>query len=172
MRKNIRIENWNSVVTQIRSLLLAQMVQRLQMFLIQLFALLWMLELLFTQMMWRTRLLTCPQVKCSVKVTKSLNHFVLASGANNLATYKDTFIIAADFEKSTNISYGNFSLPFPLPFHQLTALYNSVPLHSRPLAQNYISNTLLKHLETNSSEKHSIHVATHPLPEPRTVLKL
>eukprot|EP00092_Neocalanus_flemingeri_P060351 GFUD01072319.1.p1 GENE.GFUD01072319.1~~GFUD01072319.1.p1 ORF type:complete len:1563 (-),score=388.51 GFUD01072319.1:54-4385(-) len=90
----------------------------------------------------------------------------MSTGPNNLAIYKDTFIIAADFDKSTSISYGNFTVP--LPFHQLTAMYNSIPLHSRPLAQNYISNTLLKHLETNNSDKHSIQVATHPLPEPRT----
>jgi hypothetical protein len=96
---------------------------------------------------------------------------LLLIGANNLATYKDSFIIAADFEKSTKISYRNFSFPISLPFHQLTALYNSVPLHSRPLAQNYISNTLLALLETNTSTKHSISVSTHPIPEPRTVIK-
>ena len=55
--------------------------------------------------------------------------------------------------------------------HQLTATYNSIPLHSRPLAQNYISNTLLRHLQTQAGgeDRGTITVSTHPLPDPKTV---
>jgi len=104
----------------------------------------------------------------TVVYTDDINNKIInmSTGGNNLATYKDTFIVAADFEQSTNITYGNTTIP--LPAHQLTALYNSVPLHSRPLAHNYVSNTLLTHLEMSTSDKHSINIGTHPLPEPRT----
>jgi len=90
-------------------------------------------------------------------------------GPNNLANYKDKFIIAAEFSNSTEISIENFTLPFKLPWKQLTSLYNSVPLHSRPLAQNLISNTLLTHLQQGNVANNNISISTHPLPEPKTV---
>ena len=70
-------------------------------------------------------------------------------------------VMAADLEQVTLFG-GVVSVT------QLTATYNSLPLHSRPLAQNYISNTLLRHLSPDT-EKLGITVATHPLPEPKTV---
>jgi len=92
----------------------------------------------------------------------------MGTGPTKLASYKDKFIIAADFTNSNKITVGNITIPLPFQFHQLTSLYNSVPLHSRPLAQNFISNTLLKYLSANLSSKHHISVSTHPVPEPRT----
>ena len=80
----------------------------------------------------------------------------------NLALYSDSMIIAADFEEVS---------VFGTELTQLTATYNSIPLHARPLAQNYISNTLLRHLQTQAGagDLGTITVSTHPLPDPKTV---
>ena len=74
-------------------------------------------------------------------------------------------VIAADFREE--FLYGVVSVT------QLTGSYNSIPLHSRPLAQNYISNTLLNHLQVEAGvdETFRISTSTHPLPEPKTVSK-
>lgn len=48
----------------------------------------------------------------------------------------------------------------------IKAMYNSIPLHSRPLSVNLANNALLRHLYGNSSK--SISVANHPLPQSRT----
>ena len=89
-----------------------------------------------------------------------------AAGGNmsagcDVVRYRDGMVMAADLEQVALFG-GVVSVT------QLTATYNSLPLHSRPLAQNYISNTLLRHLTTDT-EKLGITVATHPLPEPKTV---
>ena len=86
---------------------------------------------------------------------------MMLSGTNKIATYRDSFIIAGDFSNSTAVP----GFPLSLPVPQLTAVYNTIPLHSRPLALNTITNTLLSHLQANRS----IGVSTHPLPKPRTV---
>ena len=79
----------------------------------------------------------------------------------DVVRYRDGMVMAADLEQVALFG-GVVSVT------QLTATYNSLPLHSRPLAQNYISNTLLRHLAPDT-EKLGITVATHPLPEPKTV---
>ena len=90
---------------------------------------------------------------------------MMLSGTNKIAKYRDSFIIAGDFSNSTSLP----GFPISLPVPQLTAVYNTIPLHSRPLALNTITNTLLGHLQANLSTKFSIGVSTHPLPKPRTV---
>ena len=80
----------------------------------------------------------------------------------NVGRYRDGMVMAADLEQVALFG-GVVSVT------QLTATYNSLPLHSRPLAQNYISNTLLRHLAPDTENKLGITVATHPLPEPKTV---
>ena len=85
------------------------------------------------------------------------------SGTDKIAAYRDSFIIAGDFSKTTNV------MGFDLQLPQLTAVYNSIPLHSRPLAINTITNTLLRQLQAEEQEKSSIGVSTHPLPQPKTV---
>ena len=80
----------------------------------------------------------------------------------NVVRYRDGMVMAADLEQVALFG-GVVSVT------QLTATYNSLPLHSRPLAQNYISNTLLRHLNPDTENKLGITVATHPLPEPKTV---
>jgi hypothetical protein len=52
-------------------------------------------------------------------------------------------------------------------FNEVKAVYNSVPTHSMPIAQNIISNTILKHLD--ESGDHHITVTNHPLPSSRIV---
>lgn len=93
---------------------------------------------------------------------------VAANGTENIMTYREKFIISADFSENTGLSIPLGPFTIPVPGTQLTALYNSVPLHARPLAQLHTSNTLLRHLEANSNSKHSISLATHPIPRPRT----
>ena len=88
----------------------------------------------------------------------------MLSGTNKIATYRDSFIIAGDFSSSTEV----MGLPVALPVPQLTAVYNTIPLHSRPLALNTITNSLLRHLQANLSTQFSIGVSTHPLPQPKT----
>ena len=85
-----------------------------------------------------------------------------STGNKNLALYTDSMIIAADFEEVS---------VFGTELTQLTATYNSIPLHARPLAQNYISNTLIRHLQTQAGagDLGTITVSTHPLPDPKTV---
>ena len=80
----------------------------------------------------------------------------------DVVRYRDGMVMAADLEQVALFG-GVVSVT------QLTATYNSLPLHSRPLAQNYISNTLLRHLTPDTENKLGITVATHPLPEPKTV---
>ena len=92
---------------------------------------------------------------------------MMLSGTNKIATYRDSFIIAGDFSNSTSVEVSGFPLSLPVP--QLTAVYNTIPLHSRPLALNTITNTLLSHLQANLSQQFRIGVSTHPLPKPRTV---
>jgi len=98
----------------------------------------------------------------------NLSAFILdESTGDDMYKYQDRYIIASDFQKL------NFSLPNPLNpdepistnLTELTGVFNTIPLHSRPLAQNHISNTLLAHLEKNSKTKHSISVSSHPMPE-------
>ena len=95
----------------------------------------------------------------------------MVSGTNKIAKYRDSFIIAADFSNTTDLELSGLSLTGfpPLPVPQLTAVYNTIPLHSRPLAINTITNTLLSHLQANDSQQFHIGVSTHPLPKPRTV---
>ena len=90
---------------------------------------------------------------------------MMSSGTNKIAKYRDSFIIAGDFSNSTSLP----GFPISLPVPQLTAVYNTIPLHSRPLALNTITNTLLSHLQANLSQPFRIGVSTHPLPKPRTV---
>ena len=90
---------------------------------------------------------------------------MMSSGTNKIAKYRDSFIIAGDFSNSTSLP----GFPISLPVPQLTAVYNTTPLHSRPLALNTITNTLLSHLQANLSQPFRIGVSTHPLPKPRTV---
>ena len=94
-----------------------------------------------------------------------------ANGTENLANYREKFIIGAAFANASSLSL-DLPSPFPasLPFQhvQLTALYNSVPIHARPLAQLHTSNTLLRILEAGNKTKHSITLANHPLPQPKT----
>ena len=87
----------------------------------------------------------------------------MVSGTNKIAKYRDSFIIAGDFSDTTEV------MGFRLPAHQLTAVYNTIPLHSQPLAINTITNTLLRHLQANLTQPFSIGVSTHPLPQPKTV---
>ncbi len=47
---------------------------------------------------------------------------------------------------------------------RLTSIYNSVPSHARPIAQNLVSRTLLSHLEAGAQNKHQIVTTAHPLP--------
>jgi hypothetical protein len=47
-------------------------------------------------------------------------------------------------------------------------MYNSIPVHARPIAQNIVSNTLLKNLDKT---RKPIRITTHPLPESRVVSK-
>ena len=110
----------------------------------------------------------------------------------NLVDYQEKFIIGASFS-SSDISVSTVRQPLLLllqliifqqaPVKKLTALYNSVPLHARPLAQLHTSNALLRfypafcsgddhdsnlscrHLEGGKRNKHSISLATHPLPQ-------
>ena len=110
----------------------------------------------------------------------------------NLVDYREKFIIGASFS-SSDISVSTVRQPLLLllqliifqqaPVKKLTALYNSGPLHARPLAQLHTSNALLRfypafccrdgydsnlfcrHLETGKTTKHSISLATHPLPQ-------
>ena len=56
----------------------------------------------------------------------------------------------------------------PLKLDELKVIYNSRSVHARPIAQNIISNTLLKHLDKT---RKLIRTTTHPLPESRVVSK-
>ena len=101
-------------------------------------------------------------------ITRTVLKTMMLSGTNKIAKYRDSFIIAADFSNSTDLELSGLSLA-GLPVPQLTAVYNTIPLHSRPLALNTITNTLLSHLQANLSQPFRIGVSTHPLPKPRTV---
>ena len=57
---------------------------------------------------------------------------------------------------------------FP-PNQELTAIFNSVPNHARPLSQNLVSRTLLKHLQDPTGPDHDITVTAHPLPVSKKV---
>ena len=63
------------------------------------------------------------------------------------------------------------TLPGPQPktFNEARAIYNSVPVHARPIAQNVVSNTLLKHLENKTDSTKSITITNHPLPDSNPV---
>ncbi|XP_023336664.1 retinal-specific ATP-binding cassette transporter [Eurytemora carolleeae] len=86
-------------------------------------------------------------------------------GTEGMAVYKDSYIIAGEFNEVTEL----YILPDTpgLPWKGLfaTGIYNSIPIHSKPLAQLELSNSVLGYLERNSQIKHSIEVTTHPLPE-------
>ena len=108
----------------------------------------------------------------------------------NLVDYQEKFIIGASFSVSSSQTVRQPLLLLlqliifqQAPVKKLTALYNSGPLHARPLAQLHTSNALLRfypafccrdgydsnlfcrHLETGKTTKHSISLATHPLPQ-------
>lgn len=109
----------------------------------------------------------------TIKV-KDLDRSIItaASGATNTVKYRESFIIAGHFEQiGLQQLFDQVPSFFDTNLTLLTATYNTIPLHSRPLAQNYISNTLLRHLEKDSGVSEgfsSIQVSTHPLPTPRT----
>jgi ATP-binding cassette subfamily A (ABC1) protein 3 len=96
----------------------------------------------------------------------------LASAADGIARYTQKFIIGASFSESPSLKivFGNRSFSVPgFKNVQLTALYNSVPLHARPLAQLHTSNALLGLLEGNRSIRHTIiSVTNHPLPQSKS----
>jgi hypothetical protein len=68
----------------------------------------------------------------------------------------------------------DLELPSIRKVNDLTAMYNTVPLHARPLAINFVSNTLLNYLEVVDGQEegatnHSITVTNHPLDLDSTV---
>ena len=81
------------------------------------------------------------------KLTTDLDRSIIndATGSVNTVKYRESFIIAAVFEEiSLQQLFAQVPSLFDTDLTQLTATYNTIPLHSRPLAQNYISNTLLR----------------------------
>jgi hypothetical protein len=48
-------------------------------------------------------------------------------------------------------------------------IYNNVPTHARPIAQNIISNSMLKYFDKENKSENLIKVTNHPLPESRVV---
>ncbi len=88
------------------------------------------------------------------------------------AVYRSQYILAADFQSRRHCLVlssddGAGSTDFcPSDYVELVAMYNSVPTHARPLAQNVLSNTLLSYLEYQQmplGEKHNITTTNHPL---------
>ena len=72
-----------------------------------------------------------------------LNHFFLHQTAVNPSTVRMRHIIGASFENDSVIAW-----------------YNNDPLHSPPLALQYVTNTILKEKKLNQS----VTFVNHPLP--------
>jgi hypothetical protein len=72
---------------------------------------------------------------------------LLLAGESDMQKYRTKFIIAAEFNSS---SEGGM----------LNAMFSSTAIHSSPISLNVLTNTILK---TNSEEK-SITAVNHPLP--------
>jgi len=87
------------------------------------------------------------------------------SSGEDLSDYRDHYIIAGNFKALTEIKMFDHSLTVDMT--ELIGMFNTVPLHSRPLAQNHISNALLGYLERENKTKHSISIASHPMPQPK-----
>ena len=87
------------------------------------------------------------------------------SSGDDLPYYRDHYIIASNFKALTEINIINESVSMT----ELIGMFNTVPPHSRPLAQNHMSNALLGYLERQNQTKQSISTASHPLPQPSNV---
>ncbi len=82
-----------------------------------------------------------------------------------LAEYRSQYILAADFQNRRHCLPGDDGL-CASDYIELIGVYNTVPTHTRPLAVNYVSNTLLAYLEYLANprgERHNITVTNHPL---------
>lgn len=96
----------------------------------------------------------------------------LNEGQIDLGSYRRDYVVGGNFAKmDPGILLG--ALPFPgipqLPnVTILNGLYNSVPKHAKPLAVNFMSNTLLEYLDTSDMSRR-ITVTNHPLPFSFTV---
>ena len=118
--------------------------------------------------------------------TAHITKWLLEKGEDEIASYRRDYVIGSEFsqidlEKLRNTSpddiekYINFPMPamdmMYMTYPNVTimnGLYNSVPVHSRPLAVNLISNTLLGHLDMSNNSRR-ITITNHPLPFTSTV---
>ena len=127
--------------------------------------------------------------------TAHITKWLWEMGEDDLETYRRDYIVGGEFfridlEKLVNESNGidiEKYINFPAyvlskntstlmnkkyrPYPNVTimnGLYNSIAVHSRPLASNLISNTLLGHLDV-SGRSRRIAITNHPLPVTWTV---
>jgi len=105
------------------------------------------------------------------KEVPNVNQYILNNivDHNDLAKYKDSYIIAGEFNLEQDYSFkqNGFSVPVLPGWNGIfaTGIYSSIPYHAKPLAQMILSNSVLKYLTQDEAANHSISVTTHPLKE-------
>ena len=83
---------------------------------------------------------------------------------HGIAEYRTKYVCAGDFSERIHRICDPESAQCRSDTQELTAVYNSVPNHARPLSQNLISNTLLTYLEDPNIGPRKITVTAHPMP--------
>lgn len=121
----------------------------------------------------------------TVNDTAHITKWLLEKGEDYLGSYRRDYVVGGEFSRIDSGRLLNGSkdmkefIKLKLPgiggigitvpkITIMNGLYNSIPVHSRPLAVNFISNTLLGHLD-NSNNSRKITVTNHPLPYTWTV---
>ena len=109
----------------------------------------------------------------------NITRWLLDEGETDLASYRRNYVVGGDIRliepnATETLAYEYFP-DIPSMFTQLLSnvtiingLYNSITLHSRPLAVNLMSNTLLQYFDDASLDR-TISSTNHPLPSTNTV---
>ena len=93
----------------------------------------------------------------------------LNGGKIDLGSYRRDYVVGGKFAKmDTGMLSGALRIPGLPNVTILNGLYNSVPKHAKPLAVNFMSNTLLEYLDSSDVSRR-ITVTNHPLPFSFTV---
>ena len=106
----------------------------------------------------------------------NITGFLLQEGEEDLGAYRRNYVIGANFFhqsldtfKSNILHLLDKNNTLINKINVINGLYNSIPIHSRPLAVNSMSNSLLGYLDDTNSSIRRITTINHPLPFSFTV---
>ena len=108
----------------------------------------------------------------------NITQWLLNKGETDLGAYRRDYVVGGEFVQILHDTMGSIShnyfpdIPTNITFPNTTVingLYNSIAIHSRPLAVNLMSNTLLRYLDTSDLDR-TITSINHPLPSSYTVI--